>query len=58
MSWSASGKATVRRKSGGDGVGVNIELGQPQPQSGHGAAESEKAIAAARDTAKSLLESG
>ena len=58
MSWSARGKATVRRKSSGDGVGASIEMTHSQPQTGHGAVESEKALATTQDTAKAMLESG
>ena len=58
MSWSASGTATVRAKSGGEGVGANVELTHSQPQTGHGAVESEKALATAQRIARVMLESG
>jgi hypothetical protein len=57
MSWSASGTATVRTKSGGEGVGVRLDMNHSQPQTGHGAVESEKALATAQRVAR-LLESG
>jgi hypothetical protein len=58
MSWSASGTATVRTKSGGEGVGVRLDMNHSQPQTGHGAVESEKALATAQRVARVLLESG
>jgi hypothetical protein len=58
MSWSASAKATVRPRSGGDGVGVGWELNGFQAQTGNGAVESEKAMKVAERTAQMMLESG